>query len=259
MKTSNLAFSRGQAVAGSDNIKILPLSDLQGNTSTYSTIANSTNYLPSVVPTGTTFHYVLEHLTDGTFSQQSNSLEYGIGNLTKNLNTVYLQREDVLQYTVDDITRPGISGVFPSYTEDSYLLIRSIIPTNYVDMLVKPNSVLLSSNDGNPASIVLTDNTVLGMKDGEIGAINSTDLQEIINTEIVDTISNNPSTLNLTTEEINLTNNDSKISAPMFQVKPVYTNSYRPANPQRGMIIFNSDANVFEGYDGSSWRQLNWT
>lgn len=260
MKTSNAAFSSAEIISGASGIRLKTFDQFKQETNTYARVTDSTSYLPNVFPTGESFFYVLENLSNSSLNQELNSIEYGVAKLNKKQNKYYLERQQVFEFSINGFSKKVDKDFFPSYSPDNYLLIRSVFPPSYLDLYYQPNSVVFSSSgDGSLESVSLTNNTVFGMKDGKIGAINSTDLQEIIGTEIVDTISNNSSTLNLTTEEINLTNNDSKIAAPMFQVKPVYTNSYRPANPQRGMIIFNSDENVFEGYDGSSWRQFNWT
>ena len=116
-----------------------------------------------------------------------------------------------------------------------------------------------SSSGGFISTTILSDNTVLGMKNGKISSINSEELQEIISpTGISTSLSSITETLNLSSETVNLTTDGAKFSAPILQAKAVYSNSERPSPAQRGMIIFNYDTNKFEGYNGTEWKEFNW-
>ena len=52
-------------------------------------------------------------------------------------------------------------------------------------------------------------------------------------------------------------NGDATISSTGAITVPVGTSAQRPATPVQGMIRFNTTTNKFEGYDGTTWQNLN--
>jgi len=209
--------------------------------------------LKNAVPVGQNFFYNISK----TYNERSYHYhEYGIGELYRRGRGTYLRREycfsvedDLDQYN----PRNGKPPVISMKNHES-MLITSYIPEDYRKIFVSPNSVLCSTEQFVPTPVELQNNTVLGMKDGQIQEINGVGLRAIItDNEIVKAVSNTQKTITLQTRTLELAQN-SRLSTSTIHLSP----SPRPKHAKRGTIRFNDADDCFEGYDGVQWRALLW-
>lgn len=212
--------------------------------------------LLSDIPLNTNFFYFIQQY-DGDNVIAS---ERGVGELQEVDGSLRLIRERAISYydgTYSATSRPGVFYFFnPAYP---HLTVQSYIPERYIDTLHSPHSVLCSIEGCVPSPVELEDNTLLGRMDDRIQSIDGDELRQIItDNNIIAAVTDTRVPLNVRTPQINLLRKDSVLSAPSLQVRPVYTDAVKPPNPQRGTIIFNDEANCFEGFDGKEWRRLVW-
>lgn len=267
MKTYDRAFGSGSIVIGSNDLELYSIT--KGNNNSFDYIASTENDIKSIIPSGERFFYIVEELSSNEFDATSNRYEFGVGywyrtyyGKYKRKYNDFLRRLTVLEFSTDGTIRPPKSDTeFLNFAENDNIFIRTVVPQDLITYIsTQPNSVLVSDSEGKPLTIELTSGTVLGFKDGELSAIGSTEIQEdiITPTNIVDAITSETGPITLITSTLSLGDPNSIMKASVVQASPVYTNTNKPQSPQRGMIIYNSDTNQFEGYNGTSWQSFQY-
>lgn len=240
LKAHLVKAARGQSADDSDDVRIL---DQHLPDSLVNKIGTNQNF----------FYYITQF--DGTDTVS----ERGIGEIYTRGENHYLKRERAISYkhgSHESLSRPGS---FFYFATDALVNVTTYIPSSYVDSMFSPFSVLCSIEENTPSPVELQDQTLLGRLDGRIQSIDKNELREILTDPLIVTaLADTATPLNVKTGSLNLYTTNSTVSAHVLQVKPAYTESVKPKHPQRGSLIFNDEANCFEGYDGKRWRALIW-
>jgi hypothetical protein len=154
----------------------------------------------------------------------------------------------------------SLTGKFANfYAPNTYLRVATCAPTSVMDFMSPGESVLVFRKGGHIDSVEIPEHSVLGREDGEIVPISYSELMmHFPYAEIPRIITEMENQLKLKTRRLDLTTSDATVSAPIFRLAPEsYSDTSKPT-PQQGMIIYNSDNQCLEFYDGKEWRTLVW-
>lgn len=181
--------------------------------------------------------------------------ERGVGEVVKRYRKYYLKREYTTHFE-DEYGERKSNGYKLEFPKDSFILCTSYIPKHFLDLLIYPNSVIVSIDPGQPTPVELEEKTLLGRLDGRIQSIDSGELRTILDDKnIIDAVESTTKPFSLQSKVVDLVETDSRITAGILNARP---RSNKPARPQRGSIVYNDQTNRFEGYDGTAWRPLKW-
>lgn len=181
--------------------------------------------------------------------------ERGVGEVSKKYRKFYLKRE-YTTHLEDEYGERKSSGCKVNFPKDSFIICTSYIPKHFLDLLIYPNSVIVSIDPGQPTPVELEEQTLLGRLDGRIQSIDSIELRTILGDKnIIDAVESTNKPFSLQSKVVDLVETDSRITAGILNARP---RSNKPARPQRGSIVYNDQINRFEGYDGTAWRPLKW-
>ena len=258
----NFAITYAKYDDTTNEIKLLSIKDSNLGKDKYSLILLSEQdniLLQSNIPVKRNFFYHIEELSCKSDKQSCLTREYGFGEINKKGRNLYLKREGVINFFDGINTIKVTPKCFHIYDKNSILIVKSIVPENYIDIFTYPYSVLCSIEPSTPTPVELEEKTLLGRLDDEIQSIDKDELRSILTDEnIISAVSETKDDINLNSKYINLINDNANLVSPVITAKPVHNNSKKPDKPQRGSIIFNTDENCFEGYDGRRWRKLKW-
>ena len=259
MLTNSYALAFGQPIEDTSDLRLLGVDAIKKSKADLRSFAIEQLLLQNVIPTKQNFFYKVEHYDNDSYSRNLISEEYGVGEIYKKGRGTFLKREFVTRLIVGTQEQTVDHDKFYKYPNSDFLLVKSYIPSNYLEIFAYPFSVLCSIERNIPTPVELEENTLLGRLDNTIQSIDKDELRRIFTDEaIIDAVNNNKSSLILLSKFVELLDNDAKFFAPSISLKAIYTNKKKPPKPARGTIIFNDQAGCFEGFDGVSWRKLKW-
>ena len=214
--------------------------------------------LKEQIPLETLFFYKVEGFDKQSYPKRELLLaEVGIGCLIKKGRKTFLQRiHPKRHFSQENGHLETIKGRLVDFSDHPHLIITSAPPTTLDDLFSFKNSVICSLGDGCPEIVVMEDNSVLGMIDGDLKNIKGGELKKVISPEVLRLVLlENDLPLTTNANKLELKAKHSNISSNSIQLRPERS---RPTKPQAGMIIFNSRTKKFQGYDGTKWRNLGW-
>lgn len=254
---SNLSFTYGKPLSNSTDILLSELNEFASYDNDLSQNAAQENLLQYNYQEDREFLYLVQQFDDSGRNRNLLYSEFGIGKIQKIETRFYLKRElSVKSYDGFSISVP-ISGE-PKFLSDQGLIVcSSYIPSEYIETILLPNSVLCSDLTG-PVGVDLPNNTVLGRTSGNIQSLDANELRYVLtDANITNAVESSTGNYTFLCQTLNLANSNSRLSSAALQARPVYNTSNHPA-PQRGTIIYNEQTNRFEGYDGTTWREFAW-
>ena len=258
-RTANFALAYGQSIFGSYDIKLFSLKESNDGQDPYSSILSEDNLLQNIIPVKRNFYYTIEKVSCRTREQTCLLRETGYGEIYKKGRSFFLKREITLKFFDGNDEYNIRPSAKHNFYPDDILLIKSALPDNYINIFAYPYSVLCSIESFTPTPVELEEKTLLGRLNDEIQSIDKDELRSILTDgNIISAVSETKDDINLNSKYINLINDNANLVSPVITAKPVHNNSKKPDKPQRGSIIFNTDENCFEGYDGRRWRKLKW-
>lgn len=256
---NNYALAFGESINDSTDIRLLSLDHMKKCESDLRSFAIQEVLLYGAIPTKRNFFYIIECYDNSSYNRVLLHKEYGVGELYKKGRGNFLKREFPIRlFSGPDQQEQPTYDKLKKFDGDKFLLVKSYIPKDFIDLYAYPYSVLCSIERGVPTPVELEENTLLGRLDDTIQSIDKDELRRILTDQaIVDAINQTESPINLKSNYLEL-NNDSTFFAPSVSFKAIYTNKKKPPKPARGTIIFNDQAGCFEGFDGVSWKKLKW-
>tara|TARA_R100000008_G_scaffold53730_1_gene32693 strand:+ start:742 stop:1572 length:831 start_codon:yes stop_codon:yes gene_type:complete len=183
--------------------------------------------------------------------------ERGLGYLEEKDGKTFLVRHKPVAYK-DQHGRqyPLPKGMYADLGAGAYMLAYTIPPPTYIEALSIPHSLVASTSEGNPTPVELEPNTLLGRMDNVVQAIDSDELMRIVGDKVVDPLINSQKQLDLKARHLRLTRKNSSVASPIVRLLPQEVNDKTPR--QRGSIIFNSQTNRLQCYDGEKWKTIAW-
>ena len=152
------------------------------------------------------------------------SIEKGIGQLEKEGNVYYINRLlPISRGTSPNSLLPATQIADFEATRDTFLTIGTSAPSNINELLFLPHSVVSSNNKGLQTTPI-SENCLVGRLEGDIEALDITELAELLK----------------------------DVSPKHIKLAP----SGRPENPTEGTIIYNEAYGAFEKYDSNGWGQF---
>ena len=254
VKTKNRQYSIATAFydKNKQTIEILPISELKkaNSIATYNHETLKQLDISELYQDGSLFFYKLENYELDPYGKRFlESYEKGFGRLFPHENKLYLIREWCFEsYEHDSLDEDRISASFISFSQDTHLIITSYQPENMMDYTVVPYSVLATRHSFSVDPVQLEENSVLGRMDEEISSL---DIKDVIK-EGLSTINKK---ITSPSSAFELTSDKSMVISRSLVARPSKT---RPKTPRTGQIIFNDRTKCFEGYDGNSWKTLQW-
>ena len=183
--------------------------------------------------------------------------ETGIGELGSSEDKIILNREHVFEQSLEDeFYTPVTSESFLKFDSDSYLILTTYIPTDYIQLCSQEHAVICTTDPFAPTPVELSTNTVLGRADGNIEALDSTEIHKILGyTDPTEAVKSYTDSLVLATSLLELTGSDALVVCNQLHIR---SRSAYPATKTKGYLIFNDGTKSFEAYDGTGWRRLAW-
>lgn len=183
--------------------------------------------------------------------------ERGLGYLEKRDGKTFLIRHKPTLYKDSNGQQsPLPEGMYADLGVGAYMIVYTIPPPTYVEALIMPHSLIASTSEGSPTPIELEPNTLLGRLDNVVQAIDSDELMRIVGDKIVDPLINSQKQLDLKARHLRLTRKNSSLASPIVRLLPQEVDDKMPR--QRGSIIFNSQTNRLQCYDGEKWKTIAW-
>ena len=185
------------------------------------------------------------------YSKQTNQpllTEVGIGTLIS--QSTELRRVRPL-YFIDNVTNhtaPVLNGPIDLLgdNDDHYLIVGNYIPTNMAELLIQPNSVIVSSaKEYIPIAVELTPNSVLGRLDNEIECITLDD----ISSHTLQKITQYTKQLILKTSQLDV----KKVKTKQLVLEP-----HNAPDAKRGTLYYKADEDLLLYYTGEKWRSIVW-
>ena len=209
------------------------------------------------------FLYVLEKYRK--ISPQEEELvlyERGVGSIKVVDDQKILHRDISICWGNSANDKFNPNGRFISFTceEQEYVIATSVYPLSYAEALLAPYTVVTSQCEPFlPEPVQIQENSLLGRKDG---CIDSIDMEEFATFEglpnaIVAAIAKSQKQIKLKARRLDLDRKNATVSAPILRAAPEFSDSDKPP-AQTGSIIYNTDSNCLEFYDGQKWRALVW-
>lgn len=201
------------------------------------------------------FFYKIEQLKNCGEFKNNDCLksETGIGKLTETNGAYKLVR--IIHLYQNSLRTQKDTG-FLNFKQQSYIKVTATVPENFKDCLIEDFTVIACNKRFVPTPVQLQEKTLLGRLNDQVQSIDSSELRSILgDSNIVDAVESTNKSLSLQSKVVDLVSPESRVTSASFRARP----RKRPPNPQRGDVIFNSDSNCFEGYDGTSWVQFGAT
>lgn len=280
IQTGRQYFSAAlSTIVDSTDMKIEPLSNLAKYKHPEAAFSDQISGPQDAIGLNQRFFYKIEHYEIYRGSRRLIRGENGVGEVTKKRKNFFLKRHFAIYSFDSDGHSKSRDGQVNHFSKDTdYIVLEPFIPKNYYDALTTPYSVLCSVEQSTPSPVELQEKTLLGRLDDVIQSIDHKELRKILNnsddsvlkltkkeldqvfsdlsTRVLSVLRDSKRAIATYSQKIDMLNRDSSVAAPIFQVKPEYSNSDRPPKPKQGMIIFNKETKSFEGYDGKSWKTL---
>jgi len=215
------------------------MKQIKKTTSPFKDYLTKGDCVTNCVAEGNNFFY---NLTVGEFK------EWGIGYILKG----ELQRE-LAFYIEEGGVKYNSRNNLPSQVYDGIGDIRSYSPSDFRHLMAMPNSVLTTMDCGTPSPVELQDETLLGMMGDRIQSIDAGELASIMVDVIPQVVCDADRPYVLKTNHLDVAGVKSKIAVSIIHLKP----GPRPTPAQPGTIIFNSANKTFEGYDGTTWKNIS--
>ncbi len=169
---------------------------------------------------GSLLFYTLERHTENLVV----GVEKGIGRLEKEGDSYYINRlVAIFRGKRPDSLKLATKIADFETARDTYLVIGTSAPSTIQEMLFLPHCIV-SSNERGIQTTPIPENSLVGRLEGDIEALNYTELAELLG----------------------------NVSPKLITLAP----SGRPENPKEGTIIFNETTRVFEKYDRNGWGQF---
>lgn len=259
MRNNRFSVAYAKATDSLD-LLLLDLDEFKKHKNEYTNIINESFLLQNCIPVKQNFFYIAEQCDCSDHNRNVTFYEKGVGELYKKGRKFYLKRERATYLNDNDTGEyPAPPMAFHNFDADAHIIVRSIIPDQYLDLFAYPYSVLCNIEPYTPTPVELEESTVIGRLDGAVQSIDKDELRQILTDKnIVGAVEDNQENLLLKSKVVDIINKDSRLSTPVVHVKAVYNNKQKPRNPSRGFIIFNDDTGNFEGFNGERWIPLKW-
>jgi hypothetical protein len=191
------------------------------------------------------FYYRLEKYN----KKQLIDLEIGIGHLEQEApDIIFLKRSQPLLYKHGDeqigpVLRPV--NAFGCHDPDDYLVVQSYHAHSLPELLVDPNSLIVSTVD-NPVNIVnVEENSLIGRLDGNVTSLSILDICNKATNLLIDYTKQ----IILSCSQLDV----KKLKTKILQLAPSKKNQAK-----KGSIIYNEEHDTIQYFDGSRWRTLLW-
>lgn len=192
------------------------------------------------------FFYNIEKIHDNKVL----SSEYGIGNIEKINNTIFLKRNRPIYFSYNNKITQCCNGPHHFNCNDSeYLIAHSVVPASYIELLANSNCIIGSSAPFCPSPIPINNNSFLGRLDDNMKSIPFSELfthPELISA-ILEVITTYTKQLSLKT---------SKLDAKRLCSDSLQLNANDKILDKKGTLGF--DGKNLKFYDGEVWRILEW-
>jgi hypothetical protein len=214
--------------------------------------------LKEQIPLESLFFYKIESYDKQDYPKRDLLLaEMGVGQLVKRGRKTFLDRlHPKRRFAPDSGLLDIINGRPVNFADHPRLIVTTSPPRTFNELFSFKDSVICSLGDGCPEIVIMEENSILGMTDGDLGSLKGDRLKKVITPDVLQAILlDNDLPLVTNSNSLELTAKNSNISSNSICLKPERS---RPTNPQAGTIIFNNKSKKFQGYDGTKWRNLNW-
>jgi len=255
-KIRNKNFAVSPAVVKEGRVHLLHIDDLDHTGSRFARYIQEEHSLRQVINPDVEFFYTIENCdSTDVNSRKVIHVERGLAHVERDKEDFFLVRDvilEALQQGDDDlVTLEDGSLDFP---DDTYLIVGSYIPANYIELYYKEHSVICSTEPLTPSPVEISENSLLGRLDGEIKSIDSKDLSFILTPDyVVNSLKDNNDPILVATKHFEMLNDKSKLLTGHVVLK---SRPSKPRNREKGSIIFNSSTNSLEFFDGSKWKTI---
>jgi len=254
-KIRNKNFAASPAVAIDGKIELLHVDDFPKTGSHFSTYMQEEESLRQSFDENTSFFYTIENFdSEDVNSRQKTHAERGLANVSQEGDKFFLNRIVCIETAQKEDDLPYEDG-FLVFDENTYLVVGSYIPRNYIDLFYENNAVICSTDAQTPSPIQINENSLLGRLENEIQSIDGQELALILTTNFtVESLQANSSPLLLSAKHVEVLDNNSKLSSAHMVARPRKT---RPKNREAGSIIFNEKKKCLEFFNGIKWVRIN--
>jgi hypothetical protein len=214
--------------------------------------------IPKNISVGQNFFYLVEKYNSETGALFDIEFsELGIGELQIRDNQHYLRRETAFeQKTLEDGVHFPLPNHFLPFDPADYVSVSTYMPTDFIQLCAQEHSALCTTDTYVATPVELDTNTVLGRSDGNIEALGSTEIHNILGySDPSDAVKNYTGSLILATSLLELIGDNSKVVSHQLHLR---SRVDHPSTRTKGYLIFNDNKRAFEGYDGTKWRPLAW-
>lgn len=164
--------------------------------------------------------YIVEKHTENAIV----GVEKGIGKIEKEGDKWFINRlVPISQGKTASALTVGVQIADFESSRDTFLTIGTSAPSNINELLFLPHSVV-SSNSKGVQTTPVPENSLVGRTEGDIQALDSTELAYLIGRVLLNHIRLAPS-------------------------EP-------PSDPQPGMFYYDTELETFRGYDSNGWRNI---
>tara|TARA_B100002019_G_scaffold107389_2_gene92214 strand:- start:1619 stop:2395 length:777 start_codon:yes stop_codon:yes gene_type:complete len=253
-KIRNKNFVASPAVFKNNQIELLHADEFSKAGSRFTGVLPEETSLRKSFDLETEFFYTIENFdSDNIFSRQLAQYERGLAHIEKSGDKLILVRDVCIEFEQISESSSTRSG-FIKFPEDTYLVINSYIPNNYLDLYLKNNSVVCSTAPKTPSPVEIEENSVLGRLEGEIQSVGSSELALILTPDYtVDSLQATSRPILIASDYVELTSDKSKLVTSQFVLKPRQS---KPRNRQAGSIIFNEKTKSLEFFNGTGWVKI---
>lgn len=238
------------------DLQLLDLEEFKKHNNEYTHIINEDFLLQNCIPVKQNFFYIAEECDCSGKFRKVKFYEKGVGELYKKGRKFFLKRERATFFNDHDSGEyPAPPYAFHNFSEDTHIIVRSIIPDQYLELFIYPYSVLCCIEPYTPTPVELEESTLIGRLEDSIQSIDKDELRQILTDKnILAAVQENENNLLLSSKVVDLVKDDSRLSSPVLHLK----SSKKPTRPIRGSLVFNSETGNFEGFNGVEWIPLQW-
>lgn len=242
------------------DLQLFDLDEFKKHKNEYTHCITDDFLLQKCIPVKQNFFYIAEQCDCAHHTRTVTFYEKGVGELYKKGRKFFLKRERATYFNdagTGEYQAPPYS--FHDFDKDSHIIIRSIIPDQYLELFAYPYSVLCCIEPYTPTPVELEESSVIGRLNDQVQSIDKDELRQILTDQnIVGAVQDNQDNLLLNSKIVDLVNRESRLSTPVIHIKAVHNNSQKPQKPVRGSLIFNDETGNFEGFNGNEWVPLQW-
>ena len=189
------------------------------------------------------FFYTVSLLDD---KYNTKLYEVGIGYLKDDGTT--LHRAKPLYFATEDgKVHPIGSGPTEFFvdTDACHIVVSNYIPSNLVELLVQPNSVIATSNaEFVPLMVHMDKNSLLGRLDDDIENISIDDVSQ----KSLELIKSHTKQLIL---------KSSRLDVKKIKTNQITLDPHNKPDAKRGTLFYNDKINALQFFDGEVWRTLS--